>query len=165
MPRQRQGSPNKPGSLNEQTYTDIISHILRTNHFPSGARELTVAVMPSYQIEGKDGPKPLPNGALVQLVGCLSNTRQGGGFRLLRASEPARTSVSKESTAAELKAAETKPLGGLEFRLTNIDIVGDAFNPKEHVGQKIQTKGYLTRQPGNERIDITSLEVAGQTCN
>ena len=164
MPRQRQGSPNKPGSLSEQTYTDIITHILRTNHFPSGGRELTTGVMPSYQIEGKDGPKPLPNGALVQLVGCLSPGRQGG-YRLLRASEPARTSTSKASTDPEMKAAQAKDLGGLEFRLTNIDIVGDAFNPKEHLGQKIQTKGYLTRQPGNERIDITSLEVAGQTCN
>jgi quinoprotein glucose dehydrogenase len=164
MPRQRPTSPNRPGSLPIPTYTDIITHILRSNHFPSGARELTEGLMPDYQIEGKDGPKPLPNGALVQLVGCLTPARQQGGWRLLRASEPARTSTSKSSTEAELKLAETKELGGLEFRLTNIDIVGDNFDPKSHVGQKIQTKGYLTRQPGNERIDITSLEVASQRC-
>ena len=83
---------------------------------------------------------------------------------MVRASEPARTSTSKSSTEAELKAAETKALGGLEFRLTNIDIVTGVFDPKDHVGQKIQTKGYLTRQPGNERIDITSLEVASERC-
>jgi quinoprotein glucose dehydrogenase len=165
MPRRREGSPNRPGSLSEQTYTDIITHILRTNHFPGGARELTAAAMQSYQIEGQDGPKPLPNGALVQSVGCFSPGRQGGGWRLSRASEPARTSTSKASTEAELKAAESKPLGGLEFRLTNIDIVGDTFVPKDHVGQKIQTKGYLTRQPGNERIDVTSLEVAAPRCD
>src|SRR5262249_23010226 len=48
MPRQRQGSPNRPGSLSQQTYTDIITHILRTNHFPSGSAELTTAVMQKY---------------------------------------------------------------------------------------------------------------------
>ena len=165
MPRQRNGSPNHPGSLSEQMYTDIITHILRSNHFPAGTKELTAAAMVSYQIEGQDGPKPLPNGALVQLVGCLNPARQAGSWRLTRASEPARTSTSKASTDPELKAAETKSLGGLEFRLTNVDILGDAFNPKEHVGQKIQAKGYLTRQPGNERIDITSLEVAAERCD
>lgn len=165
MPRQRQGSPNKPGSLSIDTYTDIITHILRTNHFPSGSRELTSTLMTNYQIEGKDGPKPLPNGALVQLVGCLNPGRQAGSWRLLKASEPARTSTSKASTAVELKTAESKDLGSLEFRLTNIDIIGDTFDPRAHVGQKIQTKGYLTRQPGNERIDITSLEVASQHCD
>src|SRR5215831_11857470 len=51
MPRRREGSPNRPGSLSEQTYTDIITHILRTNHFPSGGQELTAVAMQSYQIE------------------------------------------------------------------------------------------------------------------
>jgi len=165
MPRRRDGSPNRPGSLSEQTYTDIITHILRSNHFPAGTKEITAAEMPNYQIEGKDGPKPLPNGALVQLVGCLQAGRQPGSWRITRATEPARTSVSKNSTDAEMKTAVDKPLGNLEFRLTNMDIIADSFNPREHLGQKLQTKGYLTRQPGNERIDITSLEVAGQTCN
>ena len=43
MPRQRQNSPNRPGSLSEQTYTDSITHILRSNHFPAGSKELTSA--------------------------------------------------------------------------------------------------------------------------
>ena len=165
MPRQRQNSPNRPGSLSEQTYTDIITHILRSNHFPAGSKELTSADMKDFQIEGQDGPKPLPNGALVQLVGCMNPGRQPGTFRLTRASEPARTSISQKSTELELKAAENKSFGNLEFRLTNIEILGDDFKPREHVGQKMQAKGYLTRQPGNERIDVTSLEVADQRCN
>src|SRR5437879_8176098 len=132
MPRRREGSPNRPGSLSEQTHADIITHILRTNRFPSGAAELSVAAMQNYQIEGKDGPKPLPNGALVQLVGCLSAARQGG-WRLLRASEPARTSTSKSSTETELKAAESKALSALEFRLTNIDIVGGVLDGKNKI--------------------------------
>src|SRR5438094_1802645 len=57
MPRRREGSPNRPGSLSEKTYTDIITQILRSNHFPAGAVELTAAGMKDYQIEGKDGPK------------------------------------------------------------------------------------------------------------
>jgi len=166
MPRQRQGSPNKPGSLSEKTYTEIITHILRTNHFPSGQKELTVDVMESYQIEGKDGPKPLPNGALVQLVGCFQPARVNmNGWRLLKASEPARTSTSRASTPKEMALAQTRSLGNLEFRLIAVEYVGETFNPKEHIGEKIQTKGYLTRQPGNERIDVTSMEILSQSCN
>ena len=164
MPRQRPNSPNKPGSLSEQTYTDIISHILRSNHFPSGKTELTTSTMEEVQIEGIEGPKPLPNGALAQMVGCLAAARTSG-WRLTQASEPARTSVSKNSTPAELKLAETKSLGHLEFRLANIEYVASTFEPKEHVGKKIQTKGYLVRQPGNERVDITSIEIISTNCN
>ena len=164
MPRRREGSPNRPGSLSDETYTNIISLILRSNGFPSGAQPLNADVMKATQIEGKDGPKPLPNGALVQLVGCFAAGRTGG-WRLSQASEPARTSVSKASTPAELAAAQTRELGHLEFRLANIDYVGPTFIPKDHVDQKMQTKGYLVRQPGNERIDVTSLEIASEHCN
>jgi hypothetical protein len=163
MPRRREGSDNRPGSLGETVYMEIVSHILRSNQFPSGGAELTLATMPAIQIEGKAGPKPLPNGALAQLVGCLEPGRTSG-WRLTNASEPTRTSVSKNSTAGEFATAQAKPLGHLEFRLTNLEYVAPAFDPKDHVGQKIQLKGFLVRQPGNERVDITSMEVAGERC-
>src|SRR5215510_49499 len=39
MPRQRRGSTNRPGSLSESAYVDIMAHIFRANSFPSGTQE------------------------------------------------------------------------------------------------------------------------------
>src|SRR5688572_18364416 len=40
MPRAREGSPNKPGSLSEDTYVSIMAYIFRSNSFPAGSEEL-----------------------------------------------------------------------------------------------------------------------------
>ena len=163
MPQKRQGSPNSPGSLDQKTYIDIIAHILRANRFPEGKTELTSETLKTVQIEGQDGPKPLPTGALVQVVGCLEK-RTPSGWSLTSATEPARTSISRNSTPEERKIAEAKALGMLRFRLASLDYIADVFNPDEHAGHKIQTKGYLIRQPNNERIDITSMEILAVSC-
>jgi S-disulfanyl-L-cysteine oxidoreductase SoxD len=162
MPRQRRGSTNRPGSLSEGTYLDIIAHIFRSNTFPAGADELTVPALKNIQIELKDGPRPVPNGALVQLVGCMS--MRGPDWILTNASEPARTAISSSSSEDELEIAKSKPLGFLQFTLTNIGYLGTSFNPPSHLMQKMQTKGYLTRQAGNNRINVTWMEMIAPTC-
>src|SRR5262245_31361101 len=45
MPRQRRGSTNKPGSLSEGTYVDIMAHIFRANGFPAGSQEMNAGAM------------------------------------------------------------------------------------------------------------------------
>lgn len=153
---------SKPGSLSDSTYLNIVAHILHSNEFPAGNSDLTLDALKKIQIEGKDGPKPVPNGALVQLVGCLR--QRGTGWVLTNASEPARTSSSDKSTPDEMKTAETKELGALEFRLDNLGYLGTDFNPQSHSGHKMQTKGYLVRQPNMERINLTSMEMIASSC-
>ena len=151
-----------PGSLSDQAYLDIVAHLFESNLFPAGEEELTLNVIESIQIEGKDGPRPVPNGALVQVVGCL--TRDGDGWRLTSAGDPARTDTSNSSTPKELEDAVVRELGNWTFRLQNVDYLGSAFDIDSHAGQKMQTKGYVIRQPNKERIDLTSMEMVSARC-
>ena len=152
-----------PGSLTEDTYLDIVAHFMMVNAFPPGSNELDTDVIGSIQIERKDGPKPLPSGALVQLVGCL-NQDVSGAWIINKASEPARTNTSNRSTEEEMAAAGSIALGSQRFRLQNIEFLGEEFDPDAKVGYKMQTKGYLIRQPNRERIDITAMEPIGSSC-
>lgn len=162
MPRPRKESDNRPGSLSESTYVDIIAHVFRGNGFPAGSRELMVDVMKNIQIEGKDGPKPVPDGALVQSVGCMTN--RNSTWFLTSASEPKRTASSSGSTEEEMKDAKARAAGSLQFRLTNLGYLGADFDPNLHNNERMQTKGLLTRQPGNNRISVTSMETIAASC-
>src|SRR5580700_10058251 len=59
-----------PG-LSEGQIVGIVSYILQSNGFPSGSAELAANVVDGIQIEGQNGPQPIPNRSLVQIVGCL----------------------------------------------------------------------------------------------
>ncbi|MBI4471773.1 MAG: c-type cytochrome [Acidobacteria bacterium] len=153
---------NNAGKLPDSTYIDVISYLFLQNGFPAGEQELTASTLKTIQIEEKDGPKPLPHGALAQLVGCLS---QGDDVWLLvRASEPTRTPIPGRSTEEELKAAETQALGTLRFRLQNIEAAEGEFRVLAHTGHTLHVKGYLILQPGRERINVTSVQSISPTC-
>lgn len=152
-----------PASLPDNVYVDIVSHILNENSFPVGRAELTLVATKAIQIEGKDGPKPIPNGSLAQVVGCLVPGAQDR-WTLRSAGEPARTMRSVGSTSAELEAAQHKPLGSYVFQLQNIDYVRRRTDLDTVAGKKVQIKGYLVRQPNRERIDVNSVEALGSEC-
>jgi len=59
-----------PKSLSDAETLQLVAYILQSNEFPSGA-ELNPSTLGAIQIQRKDGPKPLPNYAIVQIVGCL----------------------------------------------------------------------------------------------
>jgi cytochrome c5 len=160
MPPQRGRAPRPV--LSDDTYVDIITYILAANGLPPGSRELTAGLLDVTRVEGKDGPKPLPHGALAIVVGCLQRLN-ATTWILSMATEPVRTR-SEESTDAEVKAAQNTKLGGLTFRLQNLEWVGDKFDPEMHEGHRIHIKGSLIRQPNAERIDVRSLVVAAATC-
>src|SRR5207302_11405424 len=123
---------NDPGVLKEAEYLDLLAYILQSNGSPAGTTELNTAALRTIQVEGRDGPKPLPNRAIVQVIGCMT---QGNGDDWIwtLAPLPTRTSNPDKITSEELKAAETKPLGTLKFQLQNLEILGD-FIPENHVG-------------------------------
>jgi len=77
--------------------------------------------------------------------------------------QPVRSRRSTTSTPAELNASSQKRPGSLIFRLADLEAVPD-FVPDSHKGHKVQAKGYLTRQPGAERISLSSITVLDSMC-
>ncbi len=151
-----------PESLSDETYVDIVAYFLHLNEFPLGREELSVDTLDGVQIEGPEGPRPVPSGALVQVVGCLREDILGG-WTLTDSGAPARTDSSYSSTAKEMETAISQSLGDLTFRLQSLDFLTD-FDPTEHVGRKMQAKGYLIWQPDRARIDLTSMQAVAISC-
>ncbi len=162
MPRQRRGSSNRPGSLSENTYVDIMTHIFRANDFPAGSQELSTEAMKSVQIEFKDGPRPLPNGALVRVAGCL--TKRGQDWVVTRANDPIRTATPDASNADELSDSTSQSAGVQLFFVSNLGYLGPDFDVSAHTNHRMQVKGFLVKQPGNFRINVTSLEMISESC-
>ena len=149
------------GSLSESVYLDILAHLLKKNEYPTGNAELTLATTERTRFVGKDGPKPLPTNALVQVVGCFARV-PAEGWVLNNATEPARTLEGSESTPQELVAARAKPRGTLKFEIQD-DRPG--IRPESFSGHRVQIKGALIRQnTGTHRIIVTSLESLATNC-
>lgn len=151
-----------PGSLSEATYLDILAYILQVNGFPDGSADLTSGVVGSTRLVGKDGPRPLPTNALVQLIGCFAAGANQTAM-LSRATEPVRTRSPQQSTAEELQNSAAKPLGTQNFRLQNLEDLA-SFSAASYDGRKVQVKGVLIRGAGNDRINVLSLETLSPGC-
>jgi hypothetical protein len=124
------GQPPGAPRIPDGDYLDILTHILNINGYRTGPNDLTAGLLDSVMLVGKNGPQPVPDGALVISVGCLSQARDGI-WVLFNATEPARTRQSTTSTAAERNASTQKQLGTLIFRLADLDAVPD-FSPDAH---------------------------------
>ncbi|MBI4472890.1 MAG: cytochrome c [Acidobacteria bacterium] len=149
-----------PKNLSETETLDLVAYILQSNEFPTGS-DLSTDALRSIQIQRKDGPRPLPNYAIVQIVGCM--TQEGDAWTLTMAAQPKRLRSSDKATPEELKAAESTPLGTATFRLQNLAMLG-AFDPAAHNNHKMLAKGPLIRQSNSERISVTELEMVGTAC-
>jgi len=154
--------PNRP-RLSEDMYLDILTHILQTNTFPTGAEELKADALENIRVVGKDGPAAVPNFALVRVVGCLTQGSDNA-WRLTQASEPVRTRNPEKSPEAELKASAAVPLGTHTFRLLQPDYFSPAFRIADHKGHKMEGKGFLIRNPTDQRISVTWLETLAPSC-
>ena len=143
-------------------YLDILTHILSVNGYRAGASDLAADLLEKVMLVGKNGPQRVPDGSLVVTVGCLSQARDGVWI-LFSATEPVRARRSTTSTSAELNASSQKRPGSLIFRLADLEAVPD-FVPDSHKGHKVQAKGYLTRQPGAERISLSSMTMLDSMC-
>lgn len=157
----RSGFRGSEKVLSDREALDIVALMFKKNNFPAGS-EIAVTDLGGVRIEQQDGPKPLPNYAQVQIVGCMQQT--AGNWELVQAAPPTRLRGAAESIEPEvLKAAETKPLGDLKFRLQNLIMLG-AFKPEDHKGHRMLAQGVLIRQGGSERVSVTKLEMVAATC-
>jgi len=84
------------GSLSDGSYINIVAHLLEVNGYPAGKTSLSLETIPKIRVVGPDGPKPLPNNTLVQVLGCLTQT--GNDWALTSASDPVRSREGTEST-------------------------------------------------------------------
>jgi mono/diheme cytochrome c family protein len=150
------------GSLSEQTYIDILTHILSVNTFPAGSTELNADAVGTIQMVGKDGPAPIPKFALVSAAGCLAQGSDNE-WKLEKASAPVRTRQEKPA-APEVQASAAKPLGTGTFRLVYIDSLRPGFIPESHVGHKLHAQGYLLSNDKGEGLSVTWLEEVASTC-
>lgn len=155
---------NRPASLTKPVYLDVLSYLLSRNAVQGGPTELKEADVESIRFQRKDGPKPLPSGSLVQLIGCLAVDLQDETFTLTHASEPSRSRRVNDSPPEEIGAAAEKPLGELTFRLENWAYLGKAFNRLDHIGHRVMAKGTLIRQTNKERINLTYMRTLDTTC-
>lgn len=162
MPRLPGGTP---GSLTDQQYVDIMAFIVKSNGYPAGKAELTAAGMEKTMLIGPDGPKPLPNNALAQTVGCMGAADGESGV-VTQALEPTRARDAEQTTPDELKRAEAKGLGKATFRLRLGTLLDNQPNFKAEPlkGKKVLVKGALTRQAGNDRFTVVSLTPTGGSC-
>ena len=154
--------PPARARLAEDQYVDIISFLLRENAFPSGTQELKTNQLTSTRIEGSDGPQPLPNLALVKVIGCLTPAANNA-WNLTSGTAPVRTRTPDETNPDEVKESASTPLGSQTFQLRALDGLAN-FDPASHNGQRIQTKGVLYTTQTPNRLTVISIEAVGATC-
>jgi len=150
-----------PGSLSDAAYLDIVAHLLHENAFPAGSRELTTDGLASTLLVGRNGPQPLPTGALVRVVGCLAQN-PAREWSIARAGQPSRTRVGNEISAAETTAATAAALGTQTFSLQNVGEGSTAL--PGNAGQKVIIKGALSQRAGAGRIHVTAAKSVAATC-
>jgi len=148
-----------PSSLIDSAYLEIVAYMLQVNAFPAGPNELNADAIKSIRIEGKNGPGPVPTFALVRTVGCLAEDPDAT-WMLADASEPIRTKDPAASKDDELKNSEAAALGAQTFQLLNV-----YPRPDQYKGHKVEAKGFLIRDPGGDRINVTSVQTLAPRCD
>ncbi len=150
---------DKPGTLSEADYVDVVAYLLRVNGYPAGATDLTAAKTRDILLVGPDGPKPLPASALVSAVGCLA-TNAEGDWTLTSGASPVRVRVGDQTTPEELAASHAAALGQSSYKLIN----AEDFPAAKLKGQKVQAKGVLTKVVNPYTLSVQSLESVGDGC-
>jgi len=144
-------------------YVDILAFILQFNGYPPGQQELTEEQIPRVRFVDLSGPQPLPNLALVRVVGCLT-AGEKGAWMLTRATEPVRDNDGRTTTPEQIRAAGDARLGSGSFELQNLSDLRDGFTAEPYSGKRVQVKGALVRRPALDRISVTLLETAATSC-
>ena len=156
--------PREPRqTLPAPVYVDILAFILQFNGYPAGQQELTLEQLKQVQFVDKNGPQPLPNLALVRLVGCMTPGEKGS-WTLTSATEPVRDNAGRTTTPDELRASGEAAMGRGTYLLQNLENLRDGFSPDPYTRHKVQVKGALVRRQADVRINVTSLETLAASC-
>ena len=156
--------PNNLEKPGDEVYLDLLAYILEANMFPGGSEELKVNLLETIRVTGNNVPGPAPNFSLVQVVGCLAQDSKGT-WMLTNASEPVSTRNPDKPTTEELNASAVQRLGTHTFLLLSPGSFRPGFQINSHLGQKLQGKGLLIRNPTDERLNVTWLEPLASNCS
>jgi len=155
MPRDR------PGSLTDQQYIDVVAYVLEFNNFPKGTKELTAADLPDVLVAGKEGPNAILDfGSLVKVSGCLVQTG-ADEWTVFNGSAPIKTKDPEDSTGLELSAASAQALSDRVYRLQDTGF----FHPEKSKDHRVEAKGFLTKQPDGGKLFVTSIQAMGGPCS
>lgn len=155
--------PTSGASVSDIAYADVLAYVLNANGFPAGAQEMKRAAIPDIRVQGKNGPAPVPNFSLVDVVACFARGPRNT-WMLTNGSEPVRTRNPNQPTESETAAAKAKPLGGQTFQLLDVNYFSNAFHPDAHAGHKVAAKGFLIRTAADVRINVTWIEMLTADC-
>lgn len=149
--------PNFGTILDDRAKLDIVAHILQTNGYPAGSRDLAAdRELAAIRILRKGEQAQVQNFALVQAVGCLA--RDANQWVLRSSSDPVVTTDSTPTDTALTEAAG-RPLGTNTFVLLSTA----PFRPADQQGQKVEARGLIYRDPAESLMTVTSLKTVG-TC-
>ena len=141
------------GSLSAASYNDLMALILRSNGLPAGATELSPEAVAKVAIVPKGGGGELPANALARVVGCLVG-KTGSDWTISNATAPER--IEKPGAGTE---DATRPLGdrtmALKFVLSRLDA---------NVGKRVSVSGILLGAGGANGINVTLVNVVGESC-
>lgn len=153
---------DQPGSLTPEGYLGIVAYVLQSNKFPEGETALTAEsalantfITKTANAKGAP-PAAITTGQLVQVVGCLDGS--AGNWTLTKATDPARTESPDASSAEELKQMASSSGSGA-FKLLGIYAPVD-----EHKGHRMETKGFIVKDPDGDRLNVVSLELVAEAC-
>jgi mono/diheme cytochrome c family protein len=153
--------PNLTGNqLEPQQKLDVVAYVLHSNDFPVGAAELKpdANALDEIQILKKGAAPSLPNFSLVQVVGCLSKDSKNG-WVLTNTSKPTTTTQPVAAAGGDQGGPE-KALGDETFLLTSVK----SFKPETQEGHRVEARGLIYKAPGDNRIDLTSLQSLASRC-
>jgi hypothetical protein len=119
-----------------------------------------------YTIDSQDLTQPgtartkrSPNAMdIIEAGGCLEQD-SGKTWMLTRANDPI-ISNAQATSSVELKAAESRALGGGRYQLLGVSV----FKASSHKGQRVTVKGVLIRGIQESRLNVTSLHTDGAAC-
>jgi mono/diheme cytochrome c family protein len=155
--------PRGKGKLTEDAYVDILSYVLQVNEYAAGGNELTRDAISAVGFVGKNGPAQVPDSALIQIVGCLTQ-RDDGIWLLTKSTDPIRIRNEEKPTPEELKSSGARSLGSQTFRLVYPDFE-PGFDVGSHKGRKMHAKGYFLINPVDQRLSVKWMGPVGEGCD
>jgi mono/diheme cytochrome c family protein len=152
--------PNGANEVTDDAKADIVAYLLQQNGYPTGKAELRAEPdsLGIIDLVRKGQAATVPNFSLVQVVGCLTQA-PNHAWTLTNTSDPVLTR-DEEPTAAALRTAQTKALGGQTFLLVSVV----PFKPDGQAGKKVEARGLLYKDQNDARINLTSLQPLQGAC-
>ena len=95
---------------------------------------------------------------IVEVVGCLSDA-PNDIWIVTSGGEPIVSKVPFTNAQSAAQAA-ARPLGTRQYRLIGVR----PFQPATRKGHKVVVKGVLIKDRDEDRINVTSLQTASETC-